>query len=73
MNSRTMDIKINSDEAANIEGLICSLRPENICLGMVLWSGAAKNIMSITSSNEVINANSGPEIMPGRIRGKVIL
>ena len=40
---------------------------------MVCWSGPAMNSTATTSSNEVTNANSAPEITPGRISGIVTL
>ena len=56
-----------------IVGLICSLRPENICLGIVRCSTSARNITATTSSREVMKANRAPDIMPGVIRGIMTL
>ena len=38
---------------------------------MVVFSNPAKNRTTITSSNDVTNANSAPEITPGVIKGSV--
>ena len=37
-----------------------------------MLSNPAKNKTTTTSSNEVTNANSPPEITPGKIKGNVI-
>ena len=50
-------------------GLICSLIPENICLGIVLCLTSANWSTTTTSSKEVMKANSPPEITPGKING----
>jgi hypothetical protein len=69
---KIMEIRISNVATARIVGLICSLRPENICLGMVRCPGPARKMTSTTSSNEVTNANMAPDITPGRIRGTTI-
>jgi len=47
---------------AKIVGLICSLIPENICLGIVLCLTSANCKTTTTSSKDVINANKAPEL-----------
>ena len=47
--------------------------PAHIWRGMVRCSKPAKKNTTTTSSNDVMKANSPPEMTPGRIRGMVIL
>ena len=54
-------------------GLMFSRMPENICKGKVRCDGLDKNSVTTTSSNEVANANSPPEITPGAISGRITL
>jgi hypothetical protein len=46
--------------AAKIVGLICSLRPVNICHGNVFSPGAPRKITTTTSSKDVMKAKSPP-------------
>lgn len=68
MESRTSNVA-----TAKIVGLICSRMPDHICRGIVRCSKPAKNKTATISSNEVTNANSDPEITPGRIKGIITL
>ena len=52
---------------------MCSRIPENICHGIVRCLKLPTNRTTITSSNDVINANSAPEMTPGRINGTITL
>ena len=47
---------------AKIVGLICSLIPENICLGIVLCLTSASCNTTTTSSKDVINANKAQKL-----------
>ena len=67
-----VDIIIKQVATAIIVGLNCSLKPTHIWIGIVVFSSPAKNKTTTTSSNEVTNANSAPEITPGKINGNVI-
>lgn len=73
VNNKIADKTTNKVATASMVGLICSLSPENICLGIVFCSGPAKNSATTTSSNEVTKANNAPEITPGLISGIMIL
>ena len=52
---------------------MCSRIPENICHGIVRCLKLPTNRTTTTSSNDVINANSAPEMTPGRINGTITL
>ena len=52
-------------------GEMFSRMPVNIWRGSVTCSGPARNSVTTTSSNEVANANSAPEITPGAMTGSV--
>ena len=69
MVKRTTDKITRIVATAKMVGLICSLIPENICLGKVRCRTSASCKTTTTSSNEVINANSAPDITPGKIKG----
>ena len=64
-----IDSKTKIVATARMVGLICSLIPENICLGIVLCLTSANCKTTTTSSKDVMNANRAPEITPGRING----
>ena len=59
--------------SAAMVGLMFSRIPENIWRGNVDCPGPARNSVITTSSKDVANANSAPEIKPGAITGNVIL
>ena len=50
-----------------------SLIPANIWRGSVTCSGPARKRVTTTSSNEVANANSAPEMTPGAITVSLLL
>lgn len=56
-------MKMNAAEA--MVGLMFSRMVENICRAKVRWFGPATNMVNTTSSSEVANANTAPEMMPG--------
>ena len=45
--------------------------PENIFHGIVLCSTEPTNSTTTTSSKEVMNASSAPDMTPGRINGTI--
>ncbi len=67
-----MENTIRIVASAAIVGLMFSRMPVNIWRGSVVWSAPARNSVTTTSSNEVANANSAPEITPGAITGSVM-
>ena len=67
-----VDKRIKQVATARIVGLSCSLKPVHICIGIVVFSKPAKNSTTTTSSKDVTNANSPPDITPGNIKGSVI-
>ena len=67
-----VDKRIRQVATARIVGLNCSLKPVHICIGIVVLSKPAKNNTTTTSSKDVTNANSPPDITPGNIKGNVI-
>ncbi len=62
---------VSSVATAAIVGLMFSRMPVNIWRGSVTCCGPAMNSVTTTSSNEIANANSAPEITPGAITGSV--
>ena len=62
--NNTIEIITRRVATASMVGLICSLIPENICLGMVLCLTSASCNTTTTSSNEVIKANNAPDTTP---------
>ena len=67
--SSSTEIATRIVATAKIVGLICSRRPMNICHGSVFCEAEPTNSTTTTSSNDVMKANSPPEITPGRISG----
>ena len=73
--SINVDITIKHVATAIIVGLSCSRSPVHIWRGIVVrdLSPPATNRITTISSNDVTNANKAPEIIPGKIKGRVIL
>ena len=59
--------------AERIVGLISWRIPDHICSGKVCCFGPPTNRIMTISSNDVMNANRAPEIIPGAINGICIL
>ena len=76
-NSTVVSSKIETQTkivaTSRIVGLICSLIPAHICLGIVRCSKPARKKTTTTSSKDVMNANKAPDTTPGKINGICIL
>ena len=69
--NKMIDTTTKSVATARMVGLISSRIPENIFQGIVRCSTEPTNSTTTTSSKDVMNASSAPDMTPGRMSGTI--